>query len=358
MEPKIFSDPYDIPEQPNEADWLIDKLIPLNGASELAAPPGTGKSHLVASLANTIANQQDNWFGFKANPDAFKERGKVFWISAEIDEPEEGRQIVGNVIDGYMGEYVSPDLRIFHASNRKLFALNEVETKTSRGELVTTYHVEQMPLCDILMQQFQNHPPELVIIDSTTGLISGMSRPDQEAGLAVATAINQWAKAINCPVLTVAHCNEASSSWPLSRRLGYSARAGTAGVPGGYTATFSMTQVDEEDVTSRKQMSVDPAKRNLIALGQSKIRRGAARFDQYHPIIFEKVGGKILLATDDTDLLAKKDDDKNDGSSGSGNKGKSSGSGNSRDSGGGNGSGNGSEKKKSDDEALAEIGYT
>lgn len=267
-------------------EWLVEGIVPLLGATSIFGPPKAGKTHLGYSIAGAAAAAQKNWFAWGLNADAVRGR-KVWIITDEITSKPQAARLLDRVHVG------RPDnLVIVPAYGRAIMLLAEKRTQKPGADGVATTTDFAPTLTKFgkwLWQMWLEEPPALVMIDSETALIRGLVGLNQESAIVMASGLDSFALSVPTCIISTAHTSQDSLlNWNLPRRLGYSARTGSQGVPAGYSSMIGVTKWRAgEFENALGQPGVNPAAEHVIAMATAALRDGEKVTDELHPAVFK-----------------------------------------------------------------------
>lgn len=179
-----------------EREWLVEHVIPLDGALILAAPGGTGKGMLTLDLAIKVAQGPREGLDLNASSGAFghqiMQHGPVVIFAAEDDINEIHRRAANLCGSFPQGLYVLclPDM-----DGLKAIA---IETRTG---------CEATPWWQEMTEQILRIRPKLVIIDPLACFVWAELN-DRKVGAAVMGMLTHLAKQSNASVIAVHHLNK------------------------------------------------------------------------------------------------------------------------------------------------------
>ncbi|MDA8390865.1 MAG: AAA family ATPase [Gammaproteobacteria bacterium] len=275
-------------EQPQPIDWLVEGILPSGTVGDVFSPPGTGKTSLLTSLILTVAAGKRTWFGraCAAGPVMIlggEKSSRAVWVrdlhratGGERFEVERGRIAIAPSTMGPLFQW-HPRRHIWEPG--------------SGYEATLTMAAALRPV--------------LTCIDTLGRAAWGqdpISIPQQQA---LAQALEHLGRQIDGTLLTVSHTSQASGREDVQRRLDYTARAGSNGIPGHFRWLMGITKLDGREAAKLLHMDDDDErtigeleKRNILAAAVSKpseMAQPSPDWNRYSPSIFELlIDGSIV----------------------------------------------------------------
>ncbi|GAB6036164.1 hypothetical protein JCM15519_07230 [Fundidesulfovibrio butyratiphilus] len=179
-----------------QREWLVEDVIPMNGAFILAAPGGTGKGLLTLDLAIKVCLGPGKGIDLNASAGALGHKvlqhGPVIIFSAEDDIDEIHRRAAGLCGEFPRGLYVLclPDMD----------GLKAIATETRGGCEPTAWWLE-------MVEQIIQIKPKLIIIDPLACFVWA-DLNDRKVGASVMGMLTHLAKQAQSAVVVIHHLNK------------------------------------------------------------------------------------------------------------------------------------------------------
>lgn len=284
----LLHDAHDLmAHPPAQAEWFIDRLVPMGMTMDLFSPPGVGKTTLLTDLALTVANEEGKWHGraCQGGPVAIlggerTDHGALardLWRTGRR-QPPKGALVIPHDKSG--------DCPPLWAWDRKAGSWG----LTPWGRQITAW--------------LEGARMALVILDTIMSAAAGSDLLDQPQQYQLGQTIRRWTKEVGARLtITASHTNQASASAPLADRLDYLSRAGGNGLPGALRHIAGMTKLRKGEVPG-----FDPAQdETMFAIGFSKSNESPRPdWTNHKPAIFTQgKAGKLTLLADSQEVAAR-----------------------------------------------------
>ncbi|MBU0499513.1 MAG: AAA family ATPase [Gammaproteobacteria bacterium] len=275
--------------QPPPQPWLVEGLIPAEGACDVYGPPGAGKSTLLYNLGAVVAAGGGDWFGHRAVG------GRVVILGGESSNKRAHWRTANRAMR--MAGVEERDLDLFTLPQGPIL-------RWSRGAYHDRDHKPEgwylTEVGDRTMDWLDALSPNLVLVDTILGCAAGCNLLDQPQQYALGAMLGQIATRLDTTVITISHTNQASmgSRTPLSERLCYTARAGGNGAPAAWRWMGGVSALRQADKKLLGRVAdgwrLDAP--GFFAFGASKYNEvGPGGWIDLHPAIFQIQRGDLRL---------------------------------------------------------------
>ena len=274
-------------ETPKPIDWLVEGILPTGTVGDVFSPPAVGKTSLLLSLILTIAEgKQRAWFGRACGA------GPVLVLGGEKSSRDVWVRDLHRASSGVGHDLEPGRLMIAPSTLGPLFHWHPQRHVWERG---SGY--------DAVARMVDSLRPVLTVIDTIGRAAWGqdpISIPQQQS---LAMALEHTGREFGGASLTVSHTSQASAREDVQRRLDYTARAGSSGLPGHLRWLMGMTKLSGIEAAELLHMDTDDTrtvgdleKRAIFAVAVSKpSEMPPPVWSRFNPALFEMlVDGSIV----------------------------------------------------------------